>query len=69
MAQFGIGDVLSLNDGLNSYEVTGTDKGYYKLLCIGFDVPEFITHDLTVYSYNTEFWISSDEDHLFKLIS
>lgn len=65
---FNVNDFLSLVDGINTYQVIGRDGDYLKLVCTDFDVPEFITYDLTVYSHNTEFWVKRDDLHLFELM-
>ena len=67
--RFNVNDVLSLCEGLNSYQVTQRDDDYLKLLCTDFEQVEQITYDLTVYSYNSEFWIDRNNLHLFELIS
>mgnify|MGYP003590373583 CR=1 FL=1 len=67
--RFNVNDVLSLIDGLNSYQVMQRDGEYLKLLCIDFEQVEQITYDLTVYNHNTEFWINRNDLHLFELIS
>lgn len=66
--RFNVNDYLSLVDGINTYQVTGRDGDYLKLVCTDFDVPELITYDLTVYSHNTEFWVKRDDLHLFELM-
>lgn len=67
--QFNVNDILSLIDGLNSYQVIQRDGDYLKLLCTDFEQVEQITYDLTVYNHNTEFWIDRNNLHLFELIS
>lgn len=67
--RFNVNDILSLIDGLNSYQVMQRDGEYLKLLCIDFEQVEQITYDLTVYSHNSEFWIDRNNLHLFELIS
>lgn len=67
--RFNVNDILSLIDGLNSYQVMQRDGEYLKLLCIDFEQVEQITYDLTVYNHNTEFWIDRNNLHLFELIS
>ena len=67
--RFNVNDILSLIDGINSYQVMQRDGEYLKLLCIDFEQVEQITYDLTVYSHNSEFWIDRNNLHLFELIS
>lgn len=67
--RFNVNDILSLIDGLNSYQVIQRDGDYLKLLCTDFEQVEQITYDLTVYNHNTEFWIDRNNLHLFELIS
>lgn len=67
--RFNVNDILSLIDGINSYQVIQRDGDYLKLSCTDFEQVEQITYDLTVYNHNTEFWIDRNNLHLFELIS
>lgn len=66
--RFNVNDILSLADGVNSYQVVQRDGDYLKLLCTDFEQVEQITYDLSVYSHNTEFWVKRDDLHLFELM-
>lgn len=73
MPKFGIGDLISLDGGQNTYEVIATNPHkngcYYHLQCKQYYGFEDLGDGIGIYGFDHCVWITNFFDYQFNLIS